>query len=85
MGKHIPERMCISCRNMFPQQELIRVVKDKDSGKISIDINKKLFGRGAYVCKSDDCIKKAEKRRGFERHFKCAVPKDIYDGIKEIT
>lgn len=76
--KHIPQRMCVACRKMYPQNELIRLVRDNKTGEIKFDCDKKLFGRGAYICKNIDCIRNAEKKRGIERHFKCAVPKELY-------
>ena len=82
--KHIPERMCIACRKMSPQSELIRLVRDNETGEVILDTDKKRFGRGAYICKSIDCIKKAEKKRGIERHFKCAVPKGLYEAAEEL-
>ncbi len=81
---HIPQRMCVACRNMYPQNELIRVVRDNSDGEVKLDIDKKLFGRGAYICKNKDCIQKAEKKRGLERHFKCAVPKELYSAAEEL-
>lgn len=83
--KHIPQRMCIACRTMRPQKELIRIVKDRETDKISLDIEKKLFGRGAYICKNPDCINKAEKKRCLERCFKTAVPREIYEGARKLT
>lgn len=83
--KHIPERMCIACRTMYPQNELIRIVKNKETGKISLDMDKKRTGRGVYLCKNPDCVAKAEKKRGIERHFKCAVPKEIYEEAMNLT
>jgi len=35
-------------------------------------------GRAAYLCKSSDCLKKAQKSKGLERSFKRAVPPEIY-------
>ena len=82
--KHIPLRMCVACRQMYPQNELIRVVRDNETGEVRLDMEKKLFGRGAYICKKADCIHKAEKKRGIERHFKCAVPKELYKTAEEL-
>lgn len=82
--KHVPLRMCVACRKMYPQNELIRIVKDNESGEVKLDINKKLFGRGAYICKNNDCIQKAEKKRGIERHFKCSVPNELYKTAEEL-
>lgn len=82
--KHVPQRMCIACRTMCPQNELIRVVKDKETGRISMDTGKKLMGRGAYMCKNSACVSLAEKKHALERHFKCAVPKEIYEEAKRL-
>lgn len=75
---HVPMRMCVACREMYPQNELIRLVRDNADGEIRFDMDKKLFGRGVYICKNIDCIHLAEKKKGIERHFKCAVPKELY-------
>lgn len=83
--KHIPQRMCVACRKMYPQNELIRLVRDNKTGEIKFDCDKKLFGRGAYICKNIDCIRNAEKKRGIERHFKCAVPKELYKAAEELN
>lgn len=77
--KHIPKRLCVACRTMRPQSELIRIVKNNETGKICLDMKKKLFGRGAYICSSPDCVRLAQKKRGLERHFKCAVDSEIYE------
>lgn len=82
--KHVPQRMCVACRQMRPQYELIRVVRDSETNEVRLDAGKKLFGRGAYICKNTDCIKLAEKKRGIERHFKCAVPNDLYRAAEEL-
>lgn len=82
--KHIPMRMCIACRKMYPQSELIRIVRDNISGEIRMDSDKKLFGRGAYICRDAKCVQLAAKKRGLERHFKCAVPKEIYTLAEDI-
>lgn len=76
MTKHIPLRMCVSCRKMRPQNELIRIVND--GGDIKIDKDKKLFGRGAYICPSEECLNKAVKKNLLAKHFKCNVSREIY-------
>ena len=49
---------------MYPQNELIRLVRDNKTGEIKFDCDKKkLFGRGAYICKNIDCIRNAEKKK----------------------
>ena len=60
--KKTPERQCISCRNMFPKKDLIRVVKQAD-GTYFIDETNKSNGRGAYICNKEECINKCIKSK----------------------
>ena len=80
--KKIPMRMCTGCREMKPKKELVRVVKTPE-GEIKLDFTGKLNGRGAYICKSLECLKKAEKANALSRAFSCAVSKEIYDELSK--
>lgn len=72
-------RRCVGCNEMISKKKLIRVVRiDK---KYLIDKVYKSDGRGAYICKNEKCIKKAEKSRGLERSFKSKIPNEIYSKI----
>lgn len=76
-----PLRMCVVCRQMKPKEELLRITK-KD-GEFSVDVLGKLPGRGAYICKGNDCREKFEKQRSFERAFKGAFPQEVKEIIKK--
>lgn len=39
-------------------------------GELSIDKTGKAKGRGVYLCNDEECIKKAIKRKAFQRSFK---------------
>lgn len=78
MVKKIPMRMCIGCNEMKPKRELIRVVKPKD-GEVSLDFTGKAAGRGAYLCKSAECLQMAQKSRRLERSFSCKVAPEVYE------
>ncbi len=80
-ARRIPLRMCAGCGEMKPKKELVRVVRDKD-GQISLDLTGKKAGRGAYVCPSPECLKKARKARRIERSFQCKIPDEIYDAME---
>ena len=80
--KQPPLRMCTGCSEMKPKSELIRVVKNS-SGEISLDKRGKSPGRGAYVCNSADCLKKARKTRRIERAFSMKIPDEIYAALEE--
>ncbi len=77
-----PMRMCTGCGEMKEKRELIRVVKSPD-GEISLDKTGKKNGRGAYICPSAECLKKAIKNKRIDRAFEVAIPAQIYDRMEE--
>ena len=79
--KKTPERQCISCRNMFPKNDLIRVVKQTD-GTYLIDESNKSNGRGAYICKNEECIKKCIKSKLLNKSFKSNINQNIYESLE---
>ena len=77
MQKKIPMRQCLGCREMKPKRELIRVVRSPE-GAISLDFRGKANGRGAYVCPSADCLKKAVRAKALERALETPIPDEIF-------
>ena len=67
--KKIPLRQCIGCGEMKSKKEMIRVLKTTED-EIVIDATGRRNGRGAYICPSMECFKKAVKSRGLERSLK---------------
>ena len=78
----MPLRQCIGCGEMKSKRDLIRVLKTTD-GQITIDATGRKNGRGAYLCPSMDCFKKAVKGKGLERSFKMAIPKEVYESLEK--
>jgi len=76
--KKIPMRMCLGCNEMKPKMELIRVVKSPE-GEISLDFKGKAPGRGAYICRSTDCLSKARKAKRLEKSFSCKIEESVYE------
>lgn len=76
--KKIPMRMCLGCNEMKPKKELIRAVRSPE-GEISLDFKGKAAGRGAYICRSTECLEKARKARRFERSFSCKIDESVYE------
>ena len=64
----------------MPKSELTRVVKSAN-GQILIDNTGKVEGRGAYICKSDECINKLKKLKSLNKAFKCQVSDEIYEEL----
>lgn len=82
---HVPLRMCAVCRKHLPAAELIRAVADKESQTVVADMEKKKFGRGAYICRNAECIKKAQKNRTLEKHLKCKVSEEFYTLAEDLV
>lgn len=80
--KKIPMRRCCGCNEQKPKKELIRVVRSSE-GEISLDLTGKASGRGAYICNSLECLKKARKSRRIDRTFEIMIPDGIYDKMEE--
>ena len=80
--KKIPLRQCIGCSEMKSKKEMIRVLKDTE-GQISIDATGRKNGRGAYICPSMECFKKAVKNRGLERSLRMSIPKEVYEILEK--
>ena len=59
--KKIPMRRCVGCMTSFPKNEVVRIVADE--GKPVIDLTGKKNGRGAYLCRSLDCLETAKKKK----------------------
>ena len=80
--KKQPTRRCTGCGEHFPKASLIRVVRDPE-GNISLDLTGRRAGRGAYICKSAACLKKAQKSRRIEGSLECTIPDGIYTLLLE--
>ena len=74
--KKIPMRMCVGCREMKPKRELIRVVRSPE-GEVSMDPVGKKPGRGAYVCRNPECLKRAIKQRQLERQLEVQLTAEV--------
>ena len=82
MAKKIPLRQCIGCGEMKGKRDMMRVLKTPEN-EICLDVTGKKNGRGAYVCKSRECLLKARKNKGLERSFKMSIPSEVYDTLEE--
>ena len=78
--KKIPMRQGVGCREMKPKKELVRVVKSP-AGEITMDLRGKAPGRGAYVCRNLECLRRAIRSKALERGFGAAIPQEVYDRL----
>ena len=77
-----PLRQCTGCREMKSKKEMIRVLKTPEN-EIVLDATGRKNGRGAYICRSGECLEKAIRNHGIERSLKTGILPEIYDSLKK--
>ncbi len=83
--RKIPSRRCTGCGEHFPKSELVRIVRSPE-GEISLDATGKKPGRGAYLCKSAECLRRARKTRRLEQSLEVTIPTEVYLALEgELT
>ena len=70
-------RRCISCRSVINRENLLKITKEHNSG---ISINKG-FGRSAYVCKTDKCLKDTKLKKNLQKALKLSIEQTTYETI----
>ena len=81
--KKIPLRSCVITKEKLEKKDLIRVVRTPE-GKVEIDLTGRLNGRGAYIKKDIDVLKKAQKSKALDKHLEVEVPLSIYEELENI-
>ena len=77
-----PLRMCSGCRERAPKKTLLRVVRTPH-GELILDARDKAPGRGAYICRNPECLKRARKSRALERALNIAISDEDYARLEE--
>lgn len=80
--RKLPIRRCAGCGEHFPKNELIRVLRTPE-GEITLDTSGKKSGRGVYLCKNPNCLKKARKANRLAASLACEIPSEVYDRLEE--
>ncbi len=81
--KKIPLRTCMACNEQKEKKDLLRIVKSKD-GIIEPDITGKKNGRGAYICKKEECLDKIIKSHRLEKIFETKISSELYESIRGV-
>lgn len=74
--RKIPMRMCVITHERLEKKNLIRIVKT-DNG-IIFDASGKANGRGYYLKKDANVIKKAQETKVLDHLFNETVPESVY-------
>ena len=79
-NKKIPLRTCIVTKEVLPKKELLRIVINKDK-EVSIDLTGKQNGRGVYLKKDIEVIKKAKDLKILDKKLEVEIEEKIYEDL----
>lgn len=82
--KKVPLRKCIACGERKEKKELIRIVKN-NQGEVALDETGKLNGRGAYLCRTKDCLENVRASHKLDRVLKTKIDDSIYEDIERVV
>ncbi len=76
-------RTCIGCRAKREKTDLIRIVKNKQN-EIIFDFDKKIDGRGAYICDNVTCFEKMVKANKLKFALKTNIDNKKYEELRGV-
>ena len=75
-------RICISCRETYDRENLIKITKDHKQGILF----QKGMGRSAYICKAKKCYSDSKIKKKLQKALKTFLEPEFIDIFeKEIT
>jgi predicted RNA-binding protein YlxR (DUF448 family) len=80
--KKKPMRKCVVTGERVYKMDLLRIVKTKD-GKVFVDESSKANGKGVYIKKDNDVLKKAKAKKMLERALETKDLSNIYEEIEK--
>lgn len=81
--KKVPMRSCVVTGEKLEKKELIRIVRD-NTNHVFIDPTGKANGRGAYLKKDIDVIRRAKKNKILDRRLEVEIPDTIYEELESM-
>lgn len=73
-----PMRTCVVTKEKCEKKDLLRIVRTPE-GNVIVDLTGKANGRGAYLKRDKEVIKKAQKSKILERVLEVSVPEEVYE------
>lgn len=81
--KKKPARRCIACNEQKEKNELLRIVRTPEQ-LVEVDLTGKKNGRGAYICKNEECLKKLIKSKRLENIFEIKIDPEFYEDLRGV-
>jgi predicted RNA-binding protein YlxR (DUF448 family) len=80
--RHVPQRMCVACRQTREKRDLVRVVRSADDA-VTVDETGRLPGRGAYLCRSWGCWERALDDRRLDRALRISLNQEREQALRD--
>lgn len=64
------KRKCAGCGKIKPREEMIKITKRYNDGKIVVEPDSKTFGRSVYFCYNKNCKELALKKNKLNKALK---------------
>ncbi len=77
-------RTCTACRTSGEKSALLRIVRTVE-GRVAVDATGKIAGRGAYLCRSADCLRRALKEKRLSRALRTEIPEEVVRQLEKIV
>ena len=72
-------RRCVACRQLLDRRLFWRVIRDHKDG-VLLDAG---MGRSAYLCKQEECLDEARRRKRLQKALRCQVPDALLATLQE--
>jgi predicted RNA-binding protein YlxR (DUF448 family) len=82
--KHVPQRTCVGCGQIRSKREMVRIVRTPDGG-VEIDETGKRSGRGAYLCRRQECWEVALTKDRLEYALKTSLTDEERAALQEFA
>ena len=79
--KHVPQRMCVACRDHDAKRALIRLVRPPD-GPVAVDPTGRRNGRGAYLCHRPACWERALRMGILSKALKTEIDEETVAALR---
>ncbi len=80
-NKYVPVRKCIACRQVKPQNDLLRIAVTASG--LFCDPDRLSGGRGCYLCMDSACVKTAFEKNSFARALKKRIPPEDLKTLRD--
>ena len=74
-------RICISCRETYDRENLIKITNDH---KLGVMLHKGT-GRSAYICKSKKCYTNSKIKKKLQKALKTSIDSNFFDIFEKET